>query len=131
LERSLQAREIGRAEDDAVPRRDVEEIEVDPGPGDLARQVGEDAGAILDLDDDHLAFAADGELREGERMPGGLRMRDEDVQLDPIRDAEARRSSEIDTCVADRGGDASESARLVLELYDQVVRNRRASSRVF
>src|SRR5215475_1197114 len=58
LERSPEAGEVGRAEDEPVPRRDVHEVEIDSGPRDLAGQVGENARSVLDLDDDHLALAA-------------------------------------------------------------------------
>jgi hypothetical protein len=54
-------------------------IEVDPGTRNLARQIGKDAGPVLNLDDDDFPFVADGELRDCERVLHGFRMRDEDV----------------------------------------------------
>ena len=124
----LQTGEIGCSEDEAVSGRDVDEIEVDPGPRHLASQVGEHARPVFDVDDDHLALAADGELRERQGVPGGSGVRHEDVQLDVVVVSETRRRREVDACVADSGGDTSESAGLVLDLDDQVERNRTPST---
>ena len=126
LERSLQAGEVSGAEDEAVARRDVQEVEIDAGLRDLSSQVGEDARPILDLDDDHFAFAADDELRERQRVPGSFGVRDENVQLDLICRSQAGRRREVDAGVADRGRNARQAPGLVLDLYDQVERNRRA-----
>ena len=52
------------------------------------------------------------------------------MQLDPIRRSQAGRGGEVDSGVADRGRDAGEGAGLVLDLDDQVERNRRAPSAV-
>src|SRR5215510_1564097 len=79
LQGRFQAGDVAGAEHEAVAGRDVHEVEVDAGSRDLAGQVGENARPILDLDDDDLAFAADGELRDGERAPYGFYVRDEDV----------------------------------------------------
>src|SRR3954451_11620343 len=62
FERGLQAGEVRGAEDETVLGRDVDEIEVDAGACDPARQVGEDARTVVDLEHDDLALAADGEL---------------------------------------------------------------------
>jgi len=125
-ERSLQADDVGSAEDEAVARRDVDEIEVDAGVPDLASQVGEDARPILDFDDDDLALPTHGELRERQRVLGGPGMGNEDVQLDCRGRPDARRGREIHACVADRRRDASQGSRLVLDLDDQVEGNRLA-----
>src|SRR5436190_17427678 len=60
VERGLEPIEVGRPEHHAISRGDVDEIEVDSGPGDLASQIRQHAGAILDIDDDDLALAGDG-----------------------------------------------------------------------
>jgi plastocyanin len=70
LERGAQSREVGRAEDHAIARGDVDEVEVDPGAGDPARQVGQHAWAVLDVDHHDLALARDREMRDGQRVPG-------------------------------------------------------------
>src|SRR3954454_8873739 len=59
-------------------------------------------------------------------MPGGLGVRNEHVKLDLVGPSDARRGRQIHAGVADRGRDARESPRLVLNLDDQVERNRRA-----
>ena len=78
-ERGLQAREIVRAEHQAVPCCDVDQIQVDAGVGNSSRQVGENARSILDVDDDDLTFAAHAEVGDRERTPGGFGVRNEDV----------------------------------------------------
>jgi hypothetical protein len=107
-ERRLQAGEVGGAEDEAVPRRDVDEIEVDTGVCNLSCQVGKDARPILGLDHDHLALAAHGELRDRQRVPGGFGVRNEDVQLDLVGRPDARRGRQVHAGVADRGRDAGQ-----------------------
>jgi hypothetical protein len=128
LEDGLQAGEIGSSEDEAVLGRDVDEVEVDARSCHLASQVGEHARPVFDLDDDHLSLAADSELRERQGVPGGFGVRHQDVQLDIVGGAETRRRRKVDTGVADRSGDARESAGLVLDLDDQVERNRTPST---
>jgi hypothetical protein len=118
LERGLQAGEVGGAEDEAVARRDVDEIEVDAGVRDLSSQVGEHARPILDLDDDHFALAARAEVRGCQRVLGGFGVRNEDVQLDQVGRADARRGREVDPGVADRSRDAGQRPRFVLDLDD-------------
>jgi hypothetical protein len=49
------------------------------------------------------------------------------VQLDVVGRPQTRRRREIDACVADGGRDVGESAGLVLDLDDQVERNRACS----
>ena len=44
----------GGSKDDAVACGDVDEVEVDPGPRDLAGKVGKHAGVVLDVDDNDL-----------------------------------------------------------------------------
>ena len=96
---------------------------VDARVCDLPRQVGEHTRPILDLDDDDLALAAHGELRECQRVPGRFGMRNEDVQLDLIRRPHARRRRKVHAGVTDRGRDVCQRARLVRDLDDQVVRD--------
>src|SRR6478736_4711251 len=70
--------EILRPEDDAISRRHVDEIEVDPGLRDLASQVGEDARPVLDVHDHDLALARDRDVRDRQRMLYRLGMRHEE-----------------------------------------------------
>ena len=65
----------------AILSGDVDDIEVHPGPGDLAGQVGQHARAVLDINHDHLALSRDREMRNRKRMLRGLGVRDEDVEL--------------------------------------------------
>ena len=104
-DRGAQSVEVGRAEDHAVARGDVDQVEVDAGPGDLAGEVGEDAGPVLDVDHDDLALARDREVGDRQRVRGGLGVRDEDVELGPLARADAGGGGDVDAGVADRGGD--------------------------
>jgi hypothetical protein len=56
---------------------------------------------------------------------GGLGVRNEDVQLDLVSRSDACRRSQVHARVADRGRDPGQGPGFVLELYDQVERNRR------
>src|SRR5262249_7520782 len=123
LEYGPEAVEVGAAEDETVASRDVDEVEVDTRAGHLSRQVGEHAGPILDLDDDDLALARHGQVRDREGVPGRLCVRDEDVQLDPFGGAHAGRCGQVHPCVADRRRDAREGSGLVVDLDDQVERD--------
>src|SRR4051794_30369315 len=51
VERAAERGDVGGAEDHAVARGDVDEVEVDSRPRDLACQVGEHPRAVLDVDD--------------------------------------------------------------------------------
>jgi len=124
LENSFQAIEIGGSEDEAVLGRDINEVEVDAGSSHPSSQVGEHARPVVDVDDDHLTLLADRELRKRQRVPGSFGMRHQDVQLDVVRGAETCRRRKIDARVADGGRNARESTRLVLDLDDQIERNR-------
>jgi hypothetical protein len=55
---------------------------------------------------------------------GSFRVRHEDVQLDVVGGPETGCRRKVDACIADGGCNASESAGLVLDLDDQVERNR-------
>src|ERR687888_660904 len=77
VERRPQAREVGGAEDHAIAGGDVDEVEVDPGLGDLPRQVGKHAGPVLDVDHDDLTLPADGEMGDRQRVPRRLGVGDE------------------------------------------------------
>ncbi len=116
------------AKNEAVTRCDIHEVQVDAGLRDLSRQVSEHAGPILDLYNHHFALAAYAEVRKCQRVLGRFGVRNEDVQLDLIRSADAGRRREVDAGVADRGRDAGESPGFVLDLDDQIERNRRAPS---
>lgn len=125
-ESALQAVEVSGAKDETVACRDIDEIEVDAGLCDLSSQVGEHTRSIIDLDDNHLALAAYAELRECERVLGRFSVRNEDVQLDLVRCPDACRSREVHPGVTHRSSDTGQSPGLVLDLDDQIERNRRA-----
>jgi hypothetical protein len=59
---------------------------------------------------------------------GSFGVRDEDVQLDIVGGPETGRRRKVDACIADGGRDARERTRLVLDLDDQVERNRTPST---
>jgi hypothetical protein len=124
LENGLQPGEIAGSEDEAVSGRDVDEVEVDAGLRHLSSQVGEHSRPVFDVHDDHFALSTDGEVRDRQSVLGSFGVRDEDVQLDVVRGSQTRRRREIDACVADRRGDTGEGTGLVLDLDDQVERNR-------
>src|SRR5688572_7088979 len=68
VEHLLEGVEVGGTEDDAVTGGDVDEVEVDAGAGDLAGEVGELAGTVVDVDHDHLALAADPQVGDRQRV---------------------------------------------------------------
>jgi hypothetical protein len=59
---------------------------------------------------------------------GSFGVRDEDVQLDVVGGPETGRRCKVDACIADGGRDARERTGLVLDLDDQVERNRTPST---
>ena len=63
-QRGAQRAEVGRSEDDAIPGGDIDKVEVHPGPSDLASQVGQYAGTVLDIDHHDLALTGDREMRD-------------------------------------------------------------------
>ena len=67
VQRGPESSEVGRPEDHAISRGDVDEIEVDSSPGDLASQVRQHAGAVLDIDHDDLALAGDCDMGNRQR----------------------------------------------------------------
>ena len=81
IQRLPQGGKINGPEDDPVAGGDVDQIQVHTGFGDLAGEVGEDAGAILHINHDDLTLASDGLMRDGQGVLGGFGVRDEDVQL--------------------------------------------------
>ena len=114
-ERRLQAIEILRAEHDTVVGGHVDEIDVDTRLGNDSGEVGQGAGAILDVDDHHLTLAGDnGFMGDGERMARGLGVWHQDVEFGPITHPHARRRGEVDPGIADRCRDLSKRARLVV-----------------
>ena len=119
-QRGAQGGEVGRAEDHAIARGHVDEVEVDPGPRDPAGQVGEDAGAVLDVDHHDLALARDREMGDGQRVPGRLGVLDEDVQLGALARPEARGGGDVHAGVADGGGDLGQRSRGVVDVDDEV-----------
>src|SRR5436190_952798 len=119
----FQAGQVRRAEDDTAARGDVDEVEVDPRLRDLARQVRQHAGAVLDLDDDHLALARHRDVRDREGVPRGLRVLDEDVELGLLTRPDARGRRDVHARVADRGRDLSERPGDVLDVDGQVDRH--------
>ena len=92
-ERGPERVQVRGAEDDAVAGGDVDEVEVDPGPRDPARQVRKHPGAILGVDDDDLTFSRHSEVRDRQGVPGGAGVRDEDVELGAIARPDARRAA--------------------------------------
>src|SRR4051794_10708123 len=94
--------EIGGAEDHTVARRDVNEVEVDARLGDLAGEVRQHPGVVLDVHHDDLTLTRDGQLRDRERMLRRLGMWDENVQLGTLAWTDAGRSREVYPCVAHR-----------------------------
>lgn len=114
---------MGRAEHDPVAGRDVDEIQIDPGCGDPAGEVGELARTVLDVDDDDLALAADREARDRERVTHRLRVAHEDVQLRALRGADAGRGGEVDAGIADRRHHLGQRARCVLDLDYEIERD--------
>jgi len=51
--------QVGGSENDSITRGDVYEVEVDASVGDLASEVREYSGIVLDVDDYDLALARD------------------------------------------------------------------------
>jgi hypothetical protein len=92
--------------------------------GDSSRQVGQNARSILDVDDDDLTLATHAEVGDRERTSGGFGVRNEDVQLDLVAVSDARRRRQVDAGIADRRRDPRQGPRLVLDLDNQVERNR-------
>src|SRR3546814_19189262 len=45
-----------------VVRGDVDEVEIDAGPGDAAGEVSEHTGLVVDVDDDHVVLMADRQI---------------------------------------------------------------------
>src|SRR4051812_39306534 len=120
LEGGAESSEILRPEDDAISCRHVDEIEVDPGLCDLASQVGEDARPVLDVHNNDLALAGDRDMRDRQRMLHRLGMRHKDVDLGPVAWPHEGGRSDVDACVADRGGHLGQRARGVLDVDYQV-----------
>jgi hypothetical protein len=119
-QRRLQPCQVGCPEDDAVAGRDVHQVEVDPGSGDPAGEIGQHAGLIVDLDDHHLALAAHGKVRDRKRMPDRLGVRHEDVELGPIAWADARRGRDVHPGVADGPSDVGQRAGPVFDVDNEV-----------
>jgi hypothetical protein len=59
-------------------------------------------------------------MGDGERVPGGLGVLDEDVQLGALAGPEARRRGDVHAGVADRGRDVRQRSRGVVEVDDEV-----------
>src|SRR3954463_8539841 len=90
VQRGSKTGEVGRPEDHAISRRDIHEIEIDPGARDPARQVGQHSWAVLDIDHDDLALAGDSQIGDAQQMLRGPGMRDEDVKLRTLAGPDAR-----------------------------------------
>src|SRR4051794_21448858 len=116
----LHRAEVGRAEAAPVARGHVDEFEVDPARRALARQVREHPGPVLDVDHHHLALARDREVRDRQRVPPGLGVRHEDVQLRALARTDARGRRDVHAGVADRGRHRRERTRRVLDVDDEV-----------
>jgi hypothetical protein len=63
IECGAESRKVVGSEDDAILRGDIDEIEVDPGSGDLASEVRQDAWSVLDIDDYDFTLARHGNVR--------------------------------------------------------------------
>jgi hypothetical protein len=104
------------------------EIQVHAGAGDRRGEVGEHARPVVDLDDHDLALPADPQMGVRERMPDGLGVRDEDVELRAVAVADAGGRGEVDARVGDGTGDLGERTGRVLDVDDQVERHLTQSS---
>src|SRR3712207_7600772 len=58
--------------------------------------------SVLDVDHHYFALAADRDMGDRQRMPCGLGVRDEDVELGPLAWPDARGGGDVDAGVADR-----------------------------
>ena len=96
VERGPESSEVRRPEDHAILCCDIHEIEVDSSSGDLASQVRQHAGAVLDIDHDYFALAGDRDMGNRQRMLRGLGMRNEDVELGPLAWPDARGGCDVD-----------------------------------
>jgi len=115
--------EVFRAEDDSILCGDVDEIQVDTSSGDLASQIREYAGPVLDIDHDDFALAGDRDMGDREQMPRGPSVRDEDVELSTLAWPNACGGCDIHAGIANRGGDPRQRSRGVLDVDDQVDRH--------
>ena len=104
-----------------VLRGDVDEIEVDPGTRDLARQVGEDAGrsSTSSMTTSRSRLTASWEIASACRRP---RRAERGCELDLVGRSDPRRGRRF-TPRRCRGRDAAQRAWLVLDLDDEVERN--------
>jgi hypothetical protein len=123
LEHGLEASEVGGTEDDAIASGHVNQVEVDAGARDLASEIREHTGSVLDLDHDHLALAGYGEMRDRQRVLCCLRVGNENVELGPLPRSHAGRGGDVYAGVADRCGDARQCAGSVFDVDDQVERH--------
>jgi hypothetical protein len=89
VQRSPQSTDVCRPEHHSISGGDIDEIEVHSSAGDLASEVREHSGTVLDVDHDHLALAGDSDVGDPQRMPRGLGVRDEDVEPGPTQVAAA------------------------------------------
>src|SRR5204862_1861695 len=113
-----ECRKIGRPEDHAILRRDVDEIEVDPRAGDLASQISQHAGTVLDVHDDHLALTGDRDMGCRQCVPRGLAMPDKNVKLGALPGTDAGGRCDVHASVTDRRRHLGERPRRVLDLDD-------------
>ena len=123
VQRGLERSDVVCPEDHTISRGDVHEIEVHSSPGDLASQVRQHAGAVLDIDDDDFALAGDRDMGNRKRMLRGLGMRDEDVELGLLAWPDARGGCDVHAGITDRGRHLSQRPRGVLNVDDQVNRH--------
>jgi hypothetical protein len=123
VQRAPEGSEVGRPEDHAISRGDVDEIEVDSSPGDLASQVSQHAGAILDIDDDYFALAGDRDMGNRQRMLRGLGVRDKDVELGPLAWPDTRGGCDVHSGITNRGRHLRQRPRSVLDVDDQIDRH--------
>ncbi len=84
FQRIPQGSDVRSPEHDAISGGDVDELEVDPSASDFARQIGQYAWPVINLDHDHLLFAGDCEMRDPQEVLCSLGVGHKNVELCPF-----------------------------------------------
>ena len=116
VERGLETSEVGGPEHNAILSGHIDKIEVDSSPGDLASQVRQHAGPILDIDYHNFALASDRDMGNREGVLGGLGVRDEYVELSALACPDAGGRCNVHAGVADRGSHLRQRPGTVLDV---------------